>query len=76
MNKTSPSDPMEWYFKPFFGFAYRKRLALALTSLGDHHDNLLEIGHASGILLPELSRRCNQLHAIDFMKIIILYRKC
>jgi ubiquinone/menaquinone biosynthesis C-methylase UbiE len=65
LSKTSSSDPMEWYFKPLFGFAYRKRLSLALDSLGNHHDKLLEIGHASGILLPELSRRCNELHAID-----------
>jgi SAM-dependent methyltransferase len=65
LSKTSPSDPMEWYFKPFFRFAYRKRLALALDLLGGNHEKLLEVGHASGILLPELSRRCNELHAVD-----------
>lgn len=65
LSKTSPSDPMYWYFKPFFGFAYRKRLAMALDLLGENHEKLLEIGHASGILLPELYRRCNELHAVD-----------
>ena len=66
--KTSPSDPIEWYYKPIFGYAYRKRLALALDALGDNHDKLLEVGYASGILLPELFRHCKELHATDIHK--------
>ena len=66
--KTSPSDPIEWYYKPIFGYAYRKRLALALDALGDNHDKLLEVGYASGILLRELFRHCKELHATDIHK--------
>ena len=63
--KTNPSDPIEWYYKPLFGYAYKKRLALALDVLGTNYNKLLEVGYGSGILLPELSRHCLELHAID-----------
>ena len=63
--KTNPSDPVEWYYKPLFGYGYKKRLALALDALGTNYNKLLEVGYGSGILLPELSRHCQELHAID-----------
>jgi SAM-dependent methyltransferase len=64
--KTAPDDPIDYYFKPLTAHVYRARLALALRLLGDHvFDHLLEVGYGSGILLPELSGRCNRLAALD-----------
>jgi len=69
LTKTSPSDPIEWYYKPIFGYAYRKRLGLALDALGNkNYEKILEVGYASGIFLPELSNHCKELHATDIHK--------
>ena len=73
--KTNPSDPVEWYYKPLFGYGYKKRLALALDALGTNYNKLLEVGYGSGILLPELSRHCQELHAIDIHSNITLVQE-
>ena len=63
--KTNPLDPIEWYYKPLFGYVYKKRLTLALDALGTNYNKLLEVGYGSGLFLLELSRHCRELHAID-----------
>ena len=66
MLKTNAHDPVDYYYRPLIGPAYRQRLALAIDALGGRrYDRLLEIGYGSGILLPELARHCADLHGID-----------
>jgi SAM-dependent methyltransferase len=66
MHKSSPDDPLDYYYHPVYGLVYRRRLSMALELLGeDKFDRLLEIGYGSGILLPELSTRARILDAVD-----------
>jgi ubiquinone/menaquinone biosynthesis C-methylase UbiE len=32
---------------------------------GERFDRLLEVGYGSGVFLPELARRCRELHGVD-----------
>jgi len=66
INVTSPDDPLPYYYSNVYGYAYRKRLKMALSLLGeDKFQRLLEIGTGSGIFLPELSKRCGSLVGFD-----------
>lgn len=54
------------YYSRFFRYPYLKRFKMVLDFLGDeYHDNLLDIGFGSGIFLPELAKRCENLYGID-----------
>jgi ubiquinone/menaquinone biosynthesis C-methylase UbiE len=64
--KTSVVDEADWVYRPFLGSIARMRFRMVLKLLGNRrHARLLEIGYGSGILLPELSLRCDELHGID-----------
>jgi SAM-dependent methyltransferase len=61
-----PDDPLEYYYRPLTAWLYRARLRLAMRLLGHGpYRSLLEVGYASGILLPELARRADRVAAID-----------
>jgi len=64
--KTSAVDEADWVYRPFVGSIARMRFRMVLKLLGDRRRaRLLEIGYGSGVLLPELSQRCKELHGID-----------
>jgi ubiquinone/menaquinone biosynthesis C-methylase UbiE len=64
--KTGPVDHADWNFRPILGSIQRSRFHLALELLGsDRFNRLLEVGYGSGVFMPELARRCNQLYGID-----------
>ena len=64
--KTGPVDHADWNYKPVLGWIQRQRFRLALSLLPKNRSGrLLEIGYGSGVFLPELSRRCEELHGID-----------
>jgi SAM-dependent methyltransferase len=66
LTKTNDEDPLAFYYHWLTGPLYRKRLELALRMLGNqHYDSLLEVGFGSGILLPELARRTNNLFGVE-----------
>ena len=66
IEKAHEHDPLDLYYHPLTGFGYRRRLAMALTLLGEGpFGRLLEIGYGSGILLPELGRRAREVHGVD-----------
>lgn len=66
LTKTNDEDPLHFYYNPFTGWVYRRRLSLALEALGPGpFESLLEVGYGSGILLPELARRARNVKAID-----------
>jgi ubiquinone/menaquinone biosynthesis C-methylase UbiE len=64
--KTGPVDEADWVYRPFLGLIARLRFNMILKLLADRHcGRLLEIGYGSGVLLPELRLRCEELHGID-----------
>ncbi len=64
--KTGPLDHADWNYKPVLGWIQRQRFRLALSLLPKSRSGrLLEIGYGSGVFLPGLSRRCEDLHGID-----------
>lgn len=64
--KTSSIDHADWNFRPLLGAIQRLRFRFACELLGrERVGRLLEIGYGSGIFLPELDRRCGELHGVD-----------
>lgn len=64
--KTSDVDKAEWNFHPLLGMIQRHRFKLILSLLPKRRvGRLLEIGYGSGVFLPELARRCDELYGID-----------
>ena len=59
-------DPINFYYIPVFRSFFLKRLELVLSfSEGQRLGNVLDIGCASGVLFPELSKRSDFLVGID-----------
>lgn len=48
-------DPLPYYYRPFIGWLYRKRLRMGLDLLPAGGTKILEVGVGSGILVPTLS---------------------
>ena len=64
--KTSELDKAKWNYDPFLRYFQRARFRILLSLLRNaRYNRLLEIGYGSGILLPELSRFCDELYGID-----------
>ncbi len=66
MHQTDVADPVKYYYiwwtKAFY--LYRLKMTLAMLDR-QKYERLLDIGFGSGIFLPELSKRCDDLHGID-----------
>ncbi len=66
LKKTAAVDYYDWYYMFPIGMVMRYRLKKIVQLMGDEtYQNLLELGTGSGIFLPELSRHCKNLFAID-----------
>ena len=64
--QTSAVDHADWNYRPLLGQIQRLRFRLLLGLLGNgHFGHLLEVGYGSGVLMPELARRCDHLYGID-----------
>ena len=64
--KTGEVDHADWNYRPVLGWIERVRFSLVITLLNEVKcHGLLEVGYGSGILMPELSRYCNELSGID-----------
>ncbi len=64
--QTGPIDYADWNYRPILGFVSRQRFRLVcnlLQQLRVHR--LLEMGYGSGIFMPELHDRCDELYGID-----------
>lgn len=48
-------DPLPYYYRPFLGWLYRKRLRMGLDLVPRKSTKVLEVGVGSGILIPTLS---------------------
>lgn len=66
IHQTDVADPVKWYYIPWTKIFYFHRLRMTLNMLtASKYEKLLDIGFGSGIFLPELSKRCTELHGID-----------
>lgn len=64
--KTGEVDYYDWNYKFPISIIQKYRFKKIIKLLGNEtYSNLLEIGMGSGIFLPELSKHCNNLYAID-----------
>ncbi|MGZ3533397.1 MAG: class I SAM-dependent methyltransferase [Burkholderiales bacterium] len=64
--QTSRVDHADWNYRPVLAYVMRRRFALILSLLPRRAvHRMLEIGFGSGILMPELARRCRELYGID-----------
>ncbi len=59
-------DPIAYYYIPGFSAFFKKRLAMCLDLLPKGKiPRLLDVGCGTGIILPELVRRCGAVWAMD-----------
>jgi SAM-dependent methyltransferase len=65
IQQVAESDPVRYYYIPWVRRLYLGRLDLALQMLPPRVGRLLEVGYGCGILLPELSNRCEDLFGTD-----------
>lgn len=64
--KTGFFDHADWNYRPFLGWISRQRFKLILSLLPQTRvHRILEVGYGSGIFMPELAERCNELYGID-----------
>jgi ubiquinone/menaquinone biosynthesis C-methylase UbiE len=64
--RTGPVDHADWNYRPLLRYVSRLRYKLLAALLpAKWSERILEIGYGSGILMPELAKRCNELHGID-----------
>jgi ubiquinone/menaquinone biosynthesis C-methylase UbiE len=63
--KTGPVDFAEWNSRPLVGWIMRQRFRMALSLLPSSVGRLLEVGYGSGVFMPELARRAQELSGID-----------
>ncbi len=64
--RTSNVDQGDWNYHFLLGPIQRKRFEIVAGLLPEKKSGrLLEIGYGSGIFMPELSRRCDELYGLD-----------
>lgn len=63
---TSPVDHPDWNYHSVLSRVQRTRFRIICRLLGqEHFGRLLEIGFGSGVFMPELAARCDELYGID-----------
>ncbi len=64
--QNGPTDPINYYRRPFIGTLFRHRINLGLQLLPQQsYGRVLEIGYGSGFLLPTLAPGARELHGLD-----------
>ena len=58
-------DPLRYYYRPFIGYMYRRRIESGISLLQPPYRKILEIGYGSGIALPTLSRLGEAVWGLD-----------
>jgi SAM-dependent methyltransferase len=62
---TGGTQHADWSYRPVLGGVMRRRHELALSLLPTRAGRLVELGYGSGLLMPELATRCEELHGVD-----------
>jgi ubiquinone/menaquinone biosynthesis C-methylase UbiE len=67
LTKTGEVDHADWNYRPLLGTISRTRfrLVVALLDQLQRRGRLLEVGYGSGVFMPELARRADELYGID-----------
>jgi SAM-dependent methyltransferase len=65
LRPNSDVDPFRFYYQPLVGRVFAARLDVGLELLDGRFERLLEIGYGSGLLMPTLSRACDELYGAD-----------
>ncbi len=64
--RNGPTDPIEYYRRPFIGWLFRERINLGLRMLPERrYERALEVGFAAGAVLHALADSVTELHGID-----------
>jgi SAM-dependent methyltransferase len=64
--RNGPTDPIEYYRRPFVGWLFRERINLGLRMLrAPRYERALEIGYGAGAVLHALADSVTELHGID-----------
>ncbi|HEY4117369.1 MAG TPA: class I SAM-dependent methyltransferase [Byssovorax sp.] len=64
--KAGPTDPIEYYRRPFVGWLYRERINRGLRLLPKRRfGRALEIGYGSGAVQLALASAVDELHGLD-----------
>jgi len=63
---TNVEDPIDYYYYPFIGYFYKKRLNMVLNLVQRRDfDSILDIGYGCGILFPTLNQAAKHLYGIE-----------
>ncbi len=63
---TSPIDHPQWNYHPVLSRVQRWRFRMVQDLLGRRrYGRLLEVGYGSGVFMPELAQRCDELYGLD-----------
>jgi hypothetical protein len=65
LEPNGPGDPLWYYYKPFIGILYRKRIEHCLSLLEPKYGSILEVGYGSGILVPTLLNIADRVSGLD-----------
>ena len=66
LQKSGPTDPIEYYRRPLIGRLFRERINRGLGLLGGRRfRSALEVGHGSGVVQLALAPGVSDLHGID-----------
>jgi SAM-dependent methyltransferase len=65
LRPNNEHDPLPYYYHPWVGWLYRRRLQMGLDLLPDGGTSVLEIGVGSGVLVPTLTRRYSEYTGTD-----------
>lgn len=64
--QNGPTDPINYYRRPFVGALFRRRINLGIRLLPQRRFRRgLEVGYGSGSLLPTLAGGTEEMHGID-----------
>jgi ubiquinone/menaquinone biosynthesis C-methylase UbiE len=64
--RTSEVDHADWNYRKLLGQIQRLRFRIVRGLLGEaHFPRILELGYGSGVFMPELAHRCDELYGID-----------
>lgn len=75
LSPNNEHDPLPYYYRPFVGGLYRKRLQMGLDLLPAGGRRVLEIGVGSGILVSTLTERYPEYTGTDLVLVPDLDRQ-
>lgn len=64
--ETSIEDAIDFYYRPFFSYVFKKRLKMCIKLLAGHNFNkILDAGYGTGIFFFTLNKISKEIYGID-----------